>query len=102
MKDKLLSNRQIIEDNALELWKGHGADIDAINNAIQDVSEVILDIANQLEEEEDRVTTIGYIKEGLHGYNVALNNRDSFMMADCLYYTWREIINIFIEALVGV
>ncbi len=98
MKNTLMKYLHIIEEQAAEVLQGKGADIDVINDAIHQSAGIILDVAEQLPD-EDKLTTINYIKTGLNNYRNAIDNRDDFLLADCLYYEWREIIAIYIDAL---
>lgn len=100
MVKKLLDNKEIIEENAKSLWQGNGADIGAVSNAIHDTSNIILEIADDASE-EDKATTVQYIKAGLGDFETAHNNRDDFLLADCLYYVWRELIIIYVGVLKG-
>ena len=98
MKNMLMKNLNIIEKQAVEILQGKGADIEVINDTIHQSAGIILDIAEQLPD-EDKLTTINYIKTGLSNYQNAIDNRDDFLLADCLYYGWKEIIAIYIDVL---
>ncbi len=96
MNNKLIENKSLIEDAARDLWQGNGADIVTLNGILLEVSEDILDMANNLGD-EDRLTTIDYIRQALLDFQRACDNRDDFMLADCLMYEWSEIITIYIS-----
>lgn len=100
MRDTLINCLTVVEEESERLWQGKGADIEKIGNALHGAVNVILDVANSLPE-EDRTTTMSYIENGLSDYKMACDKRDDFLLADCLYYQWREIITIYIEALEG-
>lgn len=98
MRNKLLENKKVMEENSYELWKGNGADMEAVSKAIQETAEIIVGISENLSD-EDKLTTLQYVRTGLSDYENANNKRDDFLMADCLYYIWREITTIYIDAL---
>lgn len=100
MVKELLDNKEIIEENACNLWKGNGADIGAVSKSIHSTASILLGIIEDASE-EDRSTTIQYINTGLHDFEKAHDNRDDYLLADCLYYIWRELIIIYVEALEG-
>ena len=100
MKSTLQNCLQTIEEESTELWQGHEIDIEAISGAIHSASRIILDITEKLSD-EDKLTTINYIKSGLKSFEDACNARDDYMLADCLYYQWREIITIYRDVLEG-
>lgn len=101
MKEKLFENKTIVEEGAYSLWKGRGADVDEIGAAISSTIETIGGMLDQLSD-EDKVTTATYIKDSFADYENARKNRDDFLLADCLYYEWREIILIFLEFVGGI
>ncbi len=96
MNSKLIDSKTIIEDAARDLWQGQGADISAINDTLSVVTDEILSIAELLSE-EDKATTISYIKNALSDFKRAYEARDDFLLADCLYYEWREMLFIYID-----
>lgn len=100
MKDRLDNSLKLIETEAEHLWQGKGANMEKISGALQDVVDVVMNIADELSG-EDRTETLSYIENGLNDYKMACDRRDDFLLADCLYYQWREIILIFIGAIEG-
>lgn len=96
MNNKLIDNKSIIEDAARDLWQGKGADIATLSGVLSEISEDILYMANSLEE-EDKLTTVSYIRQALLDFQRACDNRDDYMLADCLMYEWYEIITIYIS-----
>ena len=100
MINKLLDNKRIIEENAEKLWRGNGADIGVVSKTIHNTSNMILEIIEDASD-EDKATTIQYLKGGLEEFENAHKNRDDFLLADCLYYIWRELIAIYVEVLEG-
>lgn len=98
MRQKLLDNKRIMEENAYELWKGNGVDMKAVSMAINQTAEIIVNFSEKLSD-EDKLTTIQYIKTGLSDFENANSKRDDFLMADCLYYIWRDIIEVYIDVL---
>ena len=97
--DKKLSDyKEIIELSAKDLWQGNGANIGMLNETLVSVSNIILCIAEQLDD-DDKLTTINYVKDALAGFEEACNNRDDYLLADNLYYVWRELVIIYGEML---
>ena len=96
MKKELLDFKEQIEECSYELWKGNGTDVKRLNGVLYDASQIILSVAEELNE-EDKTTTINYIKNGLADFEKACNNRDDFMLADCLFFEWREIVSIYAD-----
>ena len=96
MREELLSAQKTIEDNAYNLWKGNGADIGVLEKTLIEVSNVIIGIAETLDE-NDKVTTINFIRNALSDFERAYNSRDDYMLADCLMFEWREIVIIYVD-----
>lgn len=96
MNEQLIDNKNIIGESAHELWKGHGTDIGKLNGVLHEVSNIILNIAESLDE-EDKLVTINYIKNALLDFKKACDSRDDYMLADCLYFEWRELVSIYID-----
>ena len=95
---KLIENRKIIEKEAFNLWQGNAVDISTLNATIIEVSNTILNIANGLNE-EDKNTTIIYVRNALSNFELASNSRDNFLLSDCLYFEWRELISVYIDVI---
>ena len=98
MKDKLCDSLNVIEDATEQLWQGKGTDVGEISDTLNNVINIIMNIAEKLPD-EDRIVTMSYIERGLSDYKMACEKRDDFLLADCLFYQWREIILIFSEAI---
>jgi len=98
MRDKLKEYNEFIEEQSYSLWQGNGADVDKIGIVIQQILSTIIEISESLPE-EDKATTLSYVKNALSDFEIACNARDDFLLADCLYYEWREIAIIYIEYL---
>lgn len=96
MRKSLLDNKKVIEHAVNVLWQGKGANIDEIRECVIEVSNTILSMAEALGE-EDRNTTAIYVHNALSDFKRSCDNRDDFMLADCLYYEWRELISIYLE-----
>ncbi len=96
MNNNLKDNRVTIEDAAIALWQGKGTAIEKLNETLVAVSNDILGRAEDLSE-EDKLTTVNYIRDALADFEKACQARDDFMLADCLMYEWREIILIYMD-----
>jgi hypothetical protein len=96
MRDKLKEYKGFIEEQSYSLWQGNGAEIEEIGNVIQKLASIVVEISENLSE-QDKVTTLSYIRKALSDYELACNARDDFLLADCLYYEWREIAIIYID-----
>lgn len=93
---KLIESRKIIENEAFNLWQGNAVDMGILNATIAGVSNTILGIANGLNE-EDKNTTIIYVRNALSNFEFASKSRDNYILADCLYFEWRELISVYID-----
>lgn len=85
-----------IEEEAKSLWQGKGADIEVIQNSIVSATQIIL---KQCETGfgEGIEFPIQYVVDATQHFKEAIEKRDDYLLADCLYFEWREIIIVFLE-----
>lgn len=78
------------------LWQGKGINI-------EEMTTVITNFITDLEFQCGRMRALGiefpmeYVEQALKNMKTAIDNRDDYLLADCLYYEWREIMVVFIE-----
>ena len=90
------SLKEIIEHEAESLWQGRGTDVKVLQDAI---TKTIGIITAQCEEGfgEGIEFPMQYLLDAIHHYKEAIEKRDDYLLADCLYFEWREIIIVFME-----
>lgn len=90
-----------IEDEAKSLWQGKGANIELIQNSILSATQIIL---KQCEKGfgSGIEFPIQYVVNATKHFKEAIEKRDDYLLADCLYFEWREILIVFSELLEAV
>lgn len=85
-----------IEHEAKTLWQGKGADISVLQENISTLVKIIT--TKCAEGFGDGVEfPLQYLIDAINHFKEAIKKRDDYLLADCLYYEWREIIIVFIE-----
>lgn len=88
--------KENIEREARALWQGKGADIELVQNSIVSATQIIF---KQCEEGFGAGIEFPtqYIVDATNHFKEAIMKRDDYLLADCLYFEWREIIIVFLE-----
>ena len=87
-----------IENMTVQLWQGKGADIDLISSSID---ALVGEITTHLED----MNAIGvsfpmeYVTAASKNMIEAIRKKDDYLLADNLYYEWREILLVFEEVM---
>lgn len=93
--------KEDIDNMTIQLWQGKGADIDVISSNIDLlVSEITAHLG------EMRAVGIDfpmeYVTAASKNLIEAISKRDDYLLADNLYYEWREILLVFEEVIGGI
>lgn len=86
---------------AEQLWRGRGVDVDEIVRMTNQFVQKIEDAIPNLKEVGIDIP-MGYITEAMTNLSKAIEGRDDYCLADCLYYEWREIAVVIQEVLVEI
>ena len=88
--------KENIEKEAKSLWQGKGVDIELVQKSIVSATQMIV---KQCETgfSEGIEFPIQYVIDATHHLEDAIKKRDDYLLADCLYFEWREIIIVFLE-----
>ena len=87
-----------IENTITQLWQGNGADIESISS---DIDDFVNEITAHLEE----MNTAGidfpmeYVSVASKNLINAISKKDDYLLADNLYYEWKEIIIVYDEVM---
>ena len=92
----IYSIKEILENESKKLWQGEGADIDLVQRSIISATEIITKQC-EIGFGEGIEFPIQYMVDAIHNFMEAISKRDDYLLADCLYFEWREIIIVFIE-----
>lgn len=92
----IYSIKEILENESKKLWQGEGADIDLVQRSIISATEIITKQC-EIGFYEGIEFPIQYMVDATHNFMEAISKRDDYLLADCLYFEWREIIIVFIE-----
>ena len=87
-----------IELAAEQIWQGKGIDVDKI---IKRINEGVQDILSQLPKLQQNGIDfpMEYVTSAMNNMSVALQQRDDYLLADNLYFEWREIFAVYEEVL---
>lgn len=86
----------VIKKQAEELWKGKGCDI---NIVIKTINSLVGEIV-RYEPVFDRIGIrfpMEYIRDAMKNLNYAIETKDDYLLADCLFFEWKEIGIVFSE-----
>lgn len=92
----IYSIKENLENEARKLWQGQGADIDIVQRSIISATEIITKQC-EIGFGEGIEFPIQYLVDATNHFMEAISKRDDYLLADCLYFEWREIIIVFIE-----
>lgn len=96
-----MSNLQILSEIELateRVWQGKGIDVDKI---IEQINAGVQDILSQLSKLQQNGIDfpMEYVTSAMKNLSVALQQRDDYLLADNLYFEWREIFAVYEEVL---
>lgn len=85
-----------LEKTTTRLWQGEEIDIDQISKDINDGVEQIIEFIPSLQECGVDFP-MEYVTNAMRGFVDATNKMDDYLLADNLWYEWREIFEVFKE-----
>lgn len=100
MRSVLINGIEVFEKESISLYQGKGANMDIVSQSVSLVTEVIMQLMESLSD-EDKLNTSFFLKNVMNDFEMAIRNKDDLMLADCLYYQWREMCIIFEDVLEG-
>lgn len=87
-----------LEDILINLWQGKGIDINELISFINGSTEIIVNSLPKLKESGIEFP-IEYIKAAMKNMYTAIETTDDYMLADNIYYEWKEIFCVYNETL---
>ena len=87
-----------IDGSIVELWQGKGTNIQELLATVGTVSEIMAEGYEFLKKNHIDFP-LEFIKRAVINLNTAVKERDDYMLADNLYYEWKEIIMVFCETI---
>ena len=94
----LKETRENIEMITTQLWQGKGADIELLSSCVDS-------IVNEITAHLDEMKAVGidfpmeYVSAASKNMIDAISKKDDYLLADNLYYEWREILMVFEEVM---
>lgn len=88
--------KENIENEARALWQGKGVDIELVQKSILSATQIIVRQC-EIGFGDGIEFPIQYVIDATNHLKEAIERRDDYLLADCLYFEWREIIIVFLE-----
>lgn len=88
-----MNNFEIIERQVNKLWQGDGGNLNEISQMNQGVLEEIQKVIPVLDAQDVNVL-MQYVRDAINHLNIAIERKDDYEVADCLYYEWKEILTV--------
>lgn len=79
-----------------EIWQGKECNIDEIVSLINRIMGKI-DACNSLLKERGITFPMEFVREAVKNLNYAFKLKDDYILADCLFFEWREIVIVLNE-----
>ena len=95
-KINLYAIKEYIEKEAKSLWQGKGVDMELVQKSIVSATQMIVKQC-EIGFGDGIEFPIQYVIEATNHLEEAIRKRDDYLLADCLYYEWREIIIVYLE-----
>ncbi len=86
------------EQMAYVLWQGGMVGIDEIQSAIKALAEAVV-ASIPVMKGAGIDFPMEYLTAATANISNAFNSQDSYLMADCLYYEWKEIETVYMEVM---
>lgn len=86
------------EQYANTLWKGKEIELQEVTDFINDFVDNIVQ-STGLMEKNGIVFPMEYVVDSLREYQSAIELKDDYIMADCLYFQWKEIAQVYLEVM---
>jgi hypothetical protein len=96
--ESLKETKENIEMITTQLWQGKGADIELLSSCVDN-------IVNEITAHLDEMKAVGidfpmeYVSAASKNMIEAISKKDDYLLADNLYYEWREILMVFEEVM---
>lgn len=86
----------VIEEQAKKLWQGKGCDIDIV---VDSINNLVGDIVNygSVFGKLGINFPMEYVRDAMKNLNYAIETKDDYLLADCLFFEWKEIRIVFNE-----
>lgn len=81
---------EIIEKQTKSLWEGKGCEINEVTEAASGILDKIEKYVPMLEQMGIDFP-MEYVREAISNLSTAIETKDDYVLADCLFYEWREI-----------
>lgn len=79
-----------------EIWQGKECNIDEVVSLINRIMGKI-DACNSLLKERGITFPMEFVREAVKNLNYAFKVKDDYILADCLFFEWREIVIVLNE-----
>lgn len=96
--ESLKETKENIEMITTQLWQGKGADIELLSACVDY-------IVNEITAHLDEMKAVGidfpmeFVSAASKNMLDAISKKDDYLLADNLYYEWREILMVFEEVM---
>ncbi|MCR5545330.1 MAG: hypothetical protein K6F30_02520 [Lachnospiraceae bacterium] len=96
--DSIIEIQEKIENVTNQLWQGKGADIELISACIDT-------LVNEITDHIGEMKAVGidfpmeYVTAASKNLIEAISKKDDYLLADNLYYEWKEIIIVYEEVI---
>lgn len=87
-----------IEKAVKELWQGKGINIGHVTKIINENVQEIVDALPKMKQFGIDFP-MEYVTTAMKNMSVAIEKRDDYLLADNLYFEWREIFKVYEEVL---
>lgn len=79
-----------------DIWQGKECNTEEVVSLINSIMEKI-DSCNSLLKERGVVFPMEFVRNAAKNLNYAFETRDDYILADCLFFEWREIVIVINE-----
>ena len=96
--DSIMEIQGKLENVTIQLWQGKGADIELISSCIDALVNEITDYMGEMKAMGIDFP-MEYVTAASKNLIEAIEKKDDYLLADNLYYEWREILLVFEEVM---
>ena len=89
-------NMEVLRECAEKLWQGQGVNMESLLDAINQVTDELMEGASQLSD-YGIVFPLEYVNDAMLHLGKSVEAKDDYLLADCLYYEWLEIVQVYQE-----
>lgn len=87
-----------LDEYAAFLWQGKGIDINSMTNFIMTMVEQI-EMQRFVFRENGIDFPYEFVYSAIESIKKAIESRDDYILADCIFFEWREIMLVFYEVI---